>query len=272
MLFGYFYLSQFIGGVVINKIMFFSPLEQFEIIPLLNFKFWFYDFSFTNAVFIMIIGLIFLINFFTLNFNKKKKTANFIPNTIQYILEQLFEVILQMAADMMGKKGQEFFIFLFCLFLFIITANLIGLVPYSFTLTSHLIVTFGLALIIFGGVIIIGAKEHGIKFFGLFLPGGSSLALAPLLIPIELISFLFRVISLSVRLFSNMMAGHTLLKVVAGFAFTMMSGSGILFFSHLAPLIILLALIGLEIGVALIQSYVFLILTCLYLNESIHLH
>lgn len=252
--------------------MVFSPLEQFEIIPLLNLHLGFYDFSITNSVLIIGVGLLFLTNFFMLNFNRNSKTANFVPNGIQYIFEQFFLVILEMASDMMGKKGQEFFIFLFTLFLFIITSNVIGLVPYSFTLTSHLIVTFGLALIVFAAVIIIGAREHGIKFFGLFMPAGAPLALAPILIPIELVSFLFRVISLSVRLFSNMMAGHTLLKVVVGFAFSMMAGTGLLFVSHLAPLFVLLALIGLEIGVALIQSYVFLILTCLYLNEGIHLH
>jgi len=251
---------------------FFSPLEQFEIIPLLNLKFGFLDFSVINSLVILSVGYIFLLNFFKLNFNNSKQSANFVPNTIQYIFETFFLVILEMSHDMMGKLGQKFFIFLFTLFLFVTTSNLIGLVPYSFTLTSHLCMTFGLALIIFVAVLILGFNEHQIKFFGLFLPSGSSLALAPLLIPIEAISFFFRVISLSVRLFSNMMAGHTLLKVVVGFAFSMMMGSGLLFVSHLVPLIILLALIGLEIGVALIQAYVFLILTCLYLNESIHLH
>lgn len=258
--------------------MIFSPLEQFEIIPILPLtfslgnNFFFFDISIINSIIIMSIGLFFLINFFTLNFNNNLKNANFVPNYIQFFLEQFFLLILEMARDMMGKNGQKFFIFLFTLFLFIITSNLIGLIPYSFTLTSNLIITFALALILFVAVIIIGFSTHGVKFFGLFLPGGSSLALAPLLIPIEAISFLFRVISLSVRLFSNMMAGHTLLKVVIGFSFSMMAASGILFLSHTIPLIILLALIGLEIGVALIQSYVFLILTCLYLNEGIQLH
>jgi len=255
------------------NISLFSPLEQFEIIPILNFQFKYIDFSLSNAFIIFIIGLLFLSIWFSLMFtNTNENVSNIVPNSIQYMLEQSCILILEMLKEMIHEKGQSFFNFLFTLFLFIITSNLIGLIPYSFTLTSHLIITFGLALIIFTTVIIMGVSIHKVKFLGLFLPPGSSLSLAPLLIPIECISFMFRVISLSVRLFSNMMAGHTLLKVVVGFAFTMMSASGVLLISHVIPLLILLALIGLEIGVALIQSYVFLILTCLYINEGIHLH
>ena len=150
--------------------------------------------------------------------------------------------------------------------------NLIGLVPYSFTLTSHLIVTFALALFMFIGLNIICVRLHGLEFFSLFLPGGTSFLLALLLVPIELISYIFKPISLSIRLFANMMAGHTLLKVIAGFAWSLSGCTGIFFLLHYIPMLILIPLFGLELGVALIQSFVFSILTCIYLNDSINLH
>ena len=146
------------------------------------------------------------------------------------------------------------------------------MVPYSFTITSHLIVTFTLALTTFLGFNIIGIRKHKLNFLSLLLPGGASLALVPLLVPIELVSYIFRVISLPVRLFANMMAGHTLLKVIAGFAWIMSGLSGIMFFAHFVPLILLVLLVGLELGVALIQAYVFTILTCMYINDALNLH
>ena len=151
-------------------------------------------------------------------------------------------------------------------------SNLIGLVPYSFTITSHIIVTFGLALMVFVGVTIISIKEHGLHMLSLFIPSGTSLALAFLLVPIEIISYVFRPISLSLRLFANMMAGHALLKVIAGFAWSMMTAGGLLFLAHFFPLVVLILLIGLELGVAFIQAYVFTILSCMYLNDAINLH
>lgn len=150
--------------------------------------------------------------------------------------------------------------------------NLIGLVPYSFTLTSHLIVTLALSLSVFIGINIVCARLHGLNMFSLFLPSGTPITLALLLVPIELISYIFKPISLSIRLFANMMAGHTLLKVIAGFAYTLMGNTGILFLMHYVPLLILIPLFGLELGVALIQSFVFSILVCIYLNDSINLH
>jgi ATP synthase subunit 6 len=150
--------------------------------------------------------------------------------------------------------------------------NLIGLVPYSFTLTSHLIVTFALALFMFIGIKIICVRIHCLEFFSLFLPGGPAFVLAILLVPIGLSSFIFKPISLSIRLFANMMAGHTLLKVIAGFAWSLSGTTGILFLLHYIPMLILIPLFGLELGVALIQAFVFSILTCIYLNDSINLH
>jgi ATP synthase subunit 6 len=145
-------------------------------------------------------------------------------------------------------------------------------VPYSFTLTSHLIVTFALSLFVFIGINIICIRLHGLEFFSLFLPSGTSVVLSLLLVPIELISYIFKPISLSIRLFANMMAGHTLLKVIAGFAWTLMGCTGVLFVIHYVPLLILIPLFGLELGVALIQAFVFSILTCIYLNDAISLH
>jgi len=149
---------------------------------------------------------------------------------------------------------------------------LIGLIPYSFTVTSHIIVTFSLALIVFVGVNIVGINIHRVHFLNLFLPSGTALPLAFLLVPLEIVSFLSKPISLSVRLFANMMAGHTLLKVIAGFAWSMMKGGGLLFVAHVLPLAVLFILVGLELGVAVIQAYVFTVLTCIYLNDSINLH
>jgi ATP synthase subunit 6 len=249
--------------------MIFSPLEQFQILPLIPLKFGNLDLSFTNSALIIIIGctiVLFLMNLLMPTDNG----GALVPNRWQVILENIYEMISGMLNDNVGPRGQQYFPFVFVLFTFILTANLIGLVPYSFTITSHLIVTLLLATIVFVAVNIICAREHGIHMFALFLPPGSSLALAPLLVPIELVSYFFRVISLSVRLFANMMAGHTLLKVIAGFGWSMMVGG--LFFSHFIPLLTLYLLVGLELGVAMIQAYVFTILTCIYLNEAVNLH
>ena len=189
------------------------------------------------------------------------------------MLEGMYNLILSMISDnIASKKGQYFFPFVLSLFGYILMLNLIGLVPYSFTLTSHLIVTFALALFMFIGLNIICVRLHGLEFFSLFLPGGTSFVLALLLVPIELISYIFKPISLSIRLFANMMAGHTLLKVIAGFAWSLSGCTGIFFLLHYIPMLILIPLFGLELGVALIQSFVFSILTCIYLNDSINLH
>jgi ATP synthase subunit 6 len=191
----------------------------------------------------------------------------------QIIFEFLYKVVISLVVDNLGQEnGQPFFPILFSIFFFIVCLNLIGLIPYSFTLTSHLIVTFALALFIFVALNIICIKKHGFAFFSLFLPSGTSFGLALLLVPIEFISYVFKPVSLSIRLFANMMAGHTLLKVIAGFAWTLSACTGILFLIHYIPLLILLPLFGLELGVALIQSFVFVILICIYLNDAINLH
>jgi len=153
----------------------------------------------------------------------------------------------------------------FALFMFVLMGNLLGMLPYSFTFTSHIIVTFALAITVFIGVTILGFVKHGMHFFSFFAPAGTPPLLLPLLVPIEILSYLSRPVSLSVRLFANMLAGHTLLKVIAGFV-ALMGAAGVL------PLALLVALNGLEILIALLQAYVFAILTCLYINDALHLH
>jgi ATP synthase subunit 6 len=178
-----------------------------------------------------------------------------------------------MVVDNIGSlRGQLFFPLVFSIFFYVLCLNVVGLVPYSFTLTSHFIVTFALSLSIFLGINIICIRTHGLEFFSLFLPSGTSAALAFLLVPIELISYIFKPVSLSIRLFANMMGGHTLLKVIAGFSWSLMGCSGTLFIFHYIPVLILIPLFGLEVGVALIQAFVFSILICIYLNDAINLH
>ena len=176
-----------------------------------------------------------------------------------------YEFIANMLRDTVGQEGRKYFPFVFTVFMFVLFGNLLGMVPYSFTFTSHIVVTFALAFIIFVGVTILGFVKHGFHFFSFFVPPGTPLPMYPLLIPIEVISYLSRPISLSVRLFANMLAGHTLLKVIAGFVWAL-GVFGIL------PLAFVVALTGLEILIACLQAYVFTILTCLYINDALHLH
>jgi len=257
---------------MLNKIFVSSPLEQFQVIPIISLQYGIFDFSITNETVILII-IFFLTMSLIFSLVKEDNTFYIIPSKWQVVIEGVYKLILSLVVDnIRDKRGQLFFPLVFSIFLFILSLNLIGLVPYSFTLTSHLIVTLALSLAVFIGINIICIRIHGMKFFSLFLPPGTSIVLALLLVPIELISYVFKPVSLSIRLFANMMAGHTLLKVIAGFACTLMANSGILFLLHYVPLLILIPLFGLELGVALIQSFVFSILICIYLNDSINLH
>jgi len=250
---------------------FLSPLEQFQILPLISLRFGNFDISFTNGnlIILIAIGSFFLLMQMLLS---QKGSFYIVPSRWQIVIETFYETIANMLYDNLGTKGQQYFPFVFVLFMFVLMSNLIGLIPYSFTITSHLIITFALALMVFVGVNIICIKEHGLHMVSLFLPPGTSLGLALLLVPIEFVSYMFKPISLGVRLFANMMAGHTLLKVIAGFAWSMMISGGLLFIAHLVPLLVLVLLVGLELGVAMIQAYVFTILTCIYLNDAINLH
>src|SRR5262245_49371238 len=189
-----------------------------------------------------------------------------VPGRLQSIAELSYEFIANMLQENVGSAGRQYFPFVFTLFMFILFANVLGMIPYSFTPTSHIIVTFAMAAVVFIGVTIIGFMRHGAHFLSLFVPKGVPWPLLLLLVPIEILSYFIRPVSLSLRLFANMMAGHTMLKVFGGFVVAL----GIL--GGWAPLAFVVALTGLEIGIAFLQAYVFTVLTCLYLNDAVHLH
>jgi len=240
-----------------------NPMHQFEVYrigPEINLGT--VNLSFTNASLFMIISAITIL--FLLFLGTKKKLL--IPSKTQFITEMSYTFIAKMINDTAGSGAKSFFPFIFTLFMFVLFCNMIGMLPYSFTVTSHIIVTFMLAATVFIGVTIIGFIKHGIKYLELFVPKGVPIILLPLIIVIEIISYLSRPVSLSVRLFANMMAGHTMLKVFGGFVISLGLLGGWL------PLSFSVALTGLEILVAFLQAYVFAILTCIYLNDALNLH
>ena len=191
--------------------------------------------------------------------------AAMIPGRFQAMSELFYEFIANMIRDNVGSAGKKYFPFIFTLFIFTLFGNLLGLIPYGFTFTSHIAVTFFMALVVFLAVTLIGIFKHGLHFFSLFFPHGAPLFTAPILIPIEIVSYLSRPISLSVRLFANMTVGHVLLKVLAGFVVAL----GIF---GVVPLAVLVAITALELLIALLQAYIFTILCCIYLNDALHLH
>ena len=239
-----------------------SPLDQFEINPLVNFEVGGVDLAFTNSSVSMVITVLFITLFLTLTVNPR----SIVPSRMQLISELCYNFIAQLLNDTVGDQGKKYFPFVFSIFMFVLIGNMVGMIPYQFTFTSHIIVTFALATVVFVGVTILGFVNHGIRFFTFFYIPGVPFYMHPLLIPIEVISYLSRPISLSVRLFANMLAGHTLLKVFAGFVVSMP------FFTGVLPLTFIVALTGLEILIAFLQAYVFAILTCLYINDAYHLH
>ena len=238
-----------------------DPIHQFEIKELIPLEIFETNISYTNSSLFMSLAIIFV----TLLLLLSIKNKSLIPSRLQSISEIFYEFISNMVSDNIGDKGRKFFPLIFTLFTFLLFGNMLGMLPYSFTFTSHIIVTFVLAMFIFLLVTLLGIFIHGFKFFGLFVPKGVPMLMLPLMIPIEIISYLSRPISLSVRLFANMMAGHTMLKIFAGFIVPL----GIF---GVAPLMVDVALTALEVLIAFLQAYVFTILTCLYLNEAINLH
>ena len=245
-----------------------SPVEQFTIKTLYDINLMGIDVSFTNASLFMFLSIFCSIGF--LYFGARKQSL--IPNRIQCLVEMSYEFVANMVKENAGKGSQAYFPFVFTLFMFILFGNLLGMIPYSYTFTSQIAVTFTLAAIIFVGVNFIALFKHGFKFFTYFFPSGVPIALAPLLIPIEIISYFIRPISLSVRLFANMLAGHTMMKVFAGLIIMMGSAGGLLKIGAVLPLLAVIGLTGLEFLVAALQAYVFSILTCMYLHDAIHLH
>ena len=258
------------------KIMLYTPLEQFQIILLFSIKLFCLDFSITNLVLVNLLVLLFfgsIVIFFSSNaIYSKKPSFFFIPSTWQVLIESLYEASLQLLFDNINKDGEKYFPFISVIFIFVLFSNLIGLIPYSFTTTSHLIITFTLSLSIFVGINIICVQKHKFHMLSLFIPSNTSFGLALLLVLIEFLSYIFKPISLGGRLFANLMAGHILLKVIVGFSWSMLLLEDFLAVLHIIPLLILVLLMGLELGVALIQAYVFTILTCIYLNDAINLH
>jgi len=250
--------------------MLLTPLEQFQIISLIPLTLFGLDFSFTNLFLISLL----ILSFFNLliYFSSKNNSFFFIPHIWQVFIELLNELVSSLLYDNLNDQGEKYFPFVGLIFNFIVLVNLVGLIPYSFTVTSHLIITFSLSLSIFIGVNIICVKLYKLHMLSLFLPANTSFGLSLLLVPIEFVSYIFKPISLGVRLFANLMAGHTLLKVIIGFSWSMLILENIMSYFHVIPLFLIVILFGLELGVALIQAYVFTILTCIYLNDSINLH
>ena len=240
-----------------------NPMHQFEVYrigPEINLGE--INLSFTNASLFMTISSILILLFLFLGTKKK----SLVPSKIQFITETSYTFVAKMINDTAGSGAKSFFPFIFTLFMFVLFANMVGMLPYSFTVTSHIIVTFVLAAMVFIGVTILGFIKHGFKYLEIFVPKGVPIILLPLIVIIEIISYLSRPVSLSVRLFANMMAGHTMLKVFGGFVISLGLLGGWL------PLGFSVALTGLEILVAFLQAYVFAILTCIYLNDALNLH
>lgn len=238
-----------------------SPLSQFEIKRWVPIEIGDVDVSFTNSAAFMLLTVVAIGVFLILGMRRPAM----VPGRWQSMVELSYVFIANLVKDTVGTEGRPYFPFIFTVFMFVLVGNLIGMVPYGFTFTSHIIVTFTMAMVVFLGVTVIALIKHKIHFFTFFMPPGVPLIMAPLLVPIEIISYLSRPMSLSVRLFANMLAGHTLLKVFAGFVVAL----GLF---GVFPLAFVVVLTGLEIVIAFLQAFVFTILTCLYLNDALHLH
>ncbi|MFN3371917.1 MAG: F0F1 ATP synthase subunit A [Sphingomonadaceae bacterium] len=245
-----------------------NPLDQFAIHRYAELSVAGLDAAFTNASMFMLIALGLILAFFWAG----SRNPQLVPGRWQAALEGMTGFITDMVDQNIGPKGRAFVPLIFSLFIFILVANVVGLFPFSFTVTSHLAVTFALAALIFLLCIVVGLAKHGLHFFSLFVPANTPLVLLPLLIVIELISFLSRPLTLSIRLFANMTAGHILLKVFAGFVISLGAAGGILAAIAPLPFIMTVAFYGLELLIAVVQAYVFALLTCIYLNDSINLH
>jgi F-type H+-transporting ATPase subunit a len=237
-----------------------SPLAQFEVHPLIPFKIGAYDLSFTNASLWMMVAVLAASALMFMGVRSRQ----LVPGRWQGTSELLVGFITNVVQDNAGKEALKYFPLIFSLFIFILFCNLGGMIPLSFTPTSHIIVTFAMAAILFVGITIIGFIKHGTHFLSLFLPAGTPWWMVPLMIMIELVSYLARPISLSIRLAANMLAGHLLLKIVAGFVMIGLLG--------IFPFAFLLIFTGFEIFIACLQAYIFTLLICIYLNDALHLH
>ena len=245
-----------------------NPIHQFVVTPIAPLEVSGVDVSFTNSSLWMLIAAVTSVLFLTM----ATRRSAMVPGRMQMMAELLYEFVSKMVNDNIGKDGRQYFPLIFTLFVFVLFGNILGLFPHSFTFTSHLIVTGVLALMIFFMVIGFGLYNHGLKFFSLFVPPNVPWWLIGFIIPIEIISFFVRPITLSVRLFANMMAGHIILKVVVSFAVAAATMGAAWAALGVFPVLINVGLLVFELLVAVIQAYVFAILSCVYLKDSVDLH
>ena len=243
-----------------------DPIQQFQIVKLVPIEIGGMDVSFTNSSLFMVLTVAVASALLILSTSGR----GLVPTRWQSIAELSYEFVASNLRSAAGNEGLRFFPLVFSLFMFVLIANLLGMFPFFFTVTSHIIVTFALAMLVILTVVVVGVYKHGFKFLGLFVPDGVPVLLVPLVTAIEVISFLSRPISLSVRLFANMLAGHITLKVFAGFVVSLSAFGfgGVL--SSILPLIMAVGLTALEFLVAFLQAYVFTVLTCMYLNDALH--
>ena len=254
----------FLNSTFIN-----SPLEQFEVTNLIGLNapiFGYLHLNLTNLALYSILVLLIIISLHYLGNNDNK----LVPSKWSIALESIYASINSMVREQLGKE--VYYPFIYSLFFFILIANLCGNVPYSFTITTSIMVSIGLSFTILIAVTILGLSIHRLKFFSYFVPSGTPLALVPLLVLIEMVSYLARAFSLGIRLFANVVAGHTLMKILASFLYQMFSAGLIMFIVTLIPFVLFLAIMGLELAVSFIQAYVFSILTCSYIKDAIELH
>jgi F-type H+-transporting ATPase subunit a len=238
-----------------------GPLEQFEIKPLADLSVGGFDVSFTNSALWMVIAAVLVTGFMTMSMRR----GALVPGRWQGAAEVMYEFVANMLKDNVGTAGRKYFPFVFTLFMFVLFGNLLGMIPHGFAFTSHIIVTFAMALVIFVGVTIIGFARHGTHYLRMFFPEGAPIATAIILIPIEIISYFSRPFSLAIRLFANMTVGHIMLKVIGGFV-------GLIGIFGVLPFAMLTGITVLEFGIAALQAYVYTILTCIYLHDAIHMH
>ncbi|MES0030978.1 F0F1 ATP synthase subunit A [Mesorhizobium sp. M0040] len=243
-----------------------DPIHQFQIHPIIPIHIGGYDLSFTNSALFMLATVAVASAFLYLSTSSR----SLVPGRLQSVSEMAYEFVGNMLRDAAGTQGMKFFPFVFSLFMFVLVANLLGLFPYFFTITSHIIVTFGLAALVIGTVIVYGFMKHGLGFLKLFVPKGVPIVMMLLVVPIEVISFVSRPVSLSVRLFANMLAGHITLKVFSGFVVSLSALGAVGVAGSVLPLAMAVALTALELLVAFLQAYVFAVLTCMYLNDALH--
>jgi len=243
-----------------------DALGQFKLSPVLGALG--HSVNFTQANLFMVVAGLLTIGL--LYFGARPRAI--VPGRLQALAELSYEGILKMCTDQIGPEGRAFFPFVFTLFFFVLMGNLLGMMPYAFTYTSHIAVTFALAATVIVLVTVVALRIHGMHFFSYFFPDGAPKLLAPLIIPVEVISYLSRPVSLSIRLFANMVAGHVMLKVFATFVVMLAGAGSVGFVAAVFPLGLNVALIGFEFLVAFLQAYVFAILTCIYLHDAVHLH